>query len=324
MPRKPRLDAPGFVHHVIVRGIERRDIFVDNADRYEFLKRLSVVAGAENNQLFAFALMPNHVHLLMRTLALPLSSCMRRLLTGYAIYFNRRHNRCGHLFQNRYKSFIVDEHAYLLELVRYIHLNPVRAGLCADVGSLAKRPFFGHAVLMGRAAYPWFEPAHTLALFGSSYTGAREKLVKFMVDGLAKGRRDDLVGGGLKRSLAALDPSERAQIVAHDERILGCGDFVEAVLAALEQNEVPALKEISLGEFIEQTAAHFGLTSQELCSGTRRRAVVRARAAAIWLGMKRHGFSANELSEALSISRTRIYEILNLGRGEKESDGVVV
>lgn len=332
MPRKPRLDAPGLVHHVTVRGIEKRDIFLDNADRHEFLNRLSKVVGLKNNQLYAFALMPNHVHLLIRTLALPLPSCMRRLLTGYAIYFNRRHKRCGHLFQNRYKSFVVDEQTYLLELIRYIHLNPVRAGICKDLGTLAKWPFSGHAALMGRVVYPWFEMVYPLALFGSSYASARKKLVRFMLDGLAKGRRDDLVGGGLKRSLTALAPHERTQMVVYDERILGCGEFAEAVLIALEQNNISAsskisskiTSDISLDKLIERIATHFGLTSYELCSGTRRRTVVRARAATIWIGVKRYGFSANEFSEALSISRTRIYEILNSGRGKKESDGIEI
>jgi len=124
MPRKARIDAPGALHHIIVRGIERRKIFKDDTDRINFLDRLCKVLSETGTKCFAWALIPNHFHLLLRTGPGGLASLMRRLLTGYAVSFNRRHKRHGQLFQNRYKSFICQEDAYLKELVRYIHLNP--------------------------------------------------------------------------------------------------------------------------------------------------------------------------------------------------------
>ncbi len=127
MPRKARIDAPGALHHIIVRGIERRNIFLDDVDRENFLARLGAVIEDTQTACFAWALIPNHVHLLLRTGDGPISRVMQRLLTGYAVSFNRRHRRHGHLFQNRYKSILCQEDAYLLELVRYIHLNPLRA-----------------------------------------------------------------------------------------------------------------------------------------------------------------------------------------------------
>ncbi|MBI5017160.1 MAG: transposase [Deltaproteobacteria bacterium] len=130
MPRSARLDLPGLLQHVMVRGIERRDIFVDDDDRRAFVGRLGELLGATQTELLAWALLSNHVHLLVRSRTGSLGTFMRRLLTGYAVTFNRRHERSGHLFQNRYKSVVCDEEPYLLELVRYIHLNPLRVGSC--------------------------------------------------------------------------------------------------------------------------------------------------------------------------------------------------
>jgi putative transposase len=127
MPRTARIDAPGALHHIIARGIGRRRIFDDDADRDGFLERLGSVLIESGAICCPWALIPNHFHLLLRTGQAPVSSVMRRLLTGYAMGYNRRHRRVGHLFQNRYKSILCQEEPYFLELVRYIHLNPLRA-----------------------------------------------------------------------------------------------------------------------------------------------------------------------------------------------------
>ena len=141
MPRKARIDVPGALHHIIVRGIARRRIFEDDTDRVNFLDRLGKVLSETATKCFAWALIPNHFHLLLRTGACPLPTVMRRLLTDHAMNFNRRHHRSGQLFQNRYKSILCQEDTYLLELVRYIHLNPIRAGLVADIKVFFKYPF---------------------------------------------------------------------------------------------------------------------------------------------------------------------------------------
>jgi addiction module RelE/StbE family toxin len=131
MPRQARIDAPGALHHVIVRGIARRRVFNDDADRDFFAERLGRVLSDTETQCFAWSLMPNHFHLLLKTGATPIAWVMKRLLTGYAMHYNRRHRRNGHLFQNRYKSILCQEDAYLLELVRYniIYKKSVRRDL---------------------------------------------------------------------------------------------------------------------------------------------------------------------------------------------------
>src|SRR3972149_901395 len=147
MPRQARLDAPGVLHHVMVRGLERRPIFRDDADRRDFCARVGGLVEATALTVHAWALLPNHPHFLLRTGQRPLARCMRALLTGYAGAFNRRHQRVGHLFQNRYKSIVVDAEVYFLELVRYLHLNPLRARVVQEMRELDGYPWSGHAPL---------------------------------------------------------------------------------------------------------------------------------------------------------------------------------
>jgi len=154
MPRQPRLDAPGLLQHVMARGIERRKLFRDDKDRNSFLHRLADILEETQTQCYAWALIPNHFHILLRTGPTPLSKVMRRLMTGYAVTFNKRHKRSGHLFQNRYKSVICEEDPYLLELIRYIHLNPLRAKLVQDLKALDKYPWTGHSAILGHRKNP--------------------------------------------------------------------------------------------------------------------------------------------------------------------------
>ena len=154
MPRQARLDAPGALQHVMARGIERRKIFLDDKDRTSFLERLALILEETQTQCYAWALIPNHFHILLRIGTTPLSTVMRRLMTGYAVTFNIRHRRSGHLFQNRYKSVVCEEDTYLLELTRYIHLNPLRAWLVEDLKSLDKYQWAGHSAILGRRKNP--------------------------------------------------------------------------------------------------------------------------------------------------------------------------
>ena len=173
MPRKARIDAPGALHHIIVRGIERRKIFYDDDDRDYFLERFKVVLTQTRTPCFAWTLIPNHLHLLIRTGLTPIATVMRRLLTGYAVTFNRRHRCHGHLFQNRYQSILCQEDLYLLELVRYMHLNPLRAGIVKELKELDTYPYCGHSVLMGKKKREWQDADYILRFYNSKYSTAR-------------------------------------------------------------------------------------------------------------------------------------------------------
>jgi hypothetical protein len=117
---------------------------------------------------------------------------MQRLLTGYAVSFNRRHKRHGQLFQNQYKSIICQEDAYLLELVRYIHLNPLRAGMVEDCNALTDYPFSGHRLLAGAGECSWQDGAYVLGCFGKSMAKARKPYLDYVHAGVAMGRRPEL------------------------------------------------------------------------------------------------------------------------------------
>lgn len=200
MPRRARLDAPGTLHHVMIRGIEKQRIVNDVADRKNFVKRLGELATGTNTAIYAWALMTNHAHILLRSSEFGLSGFMRRLLTGYAVSYNRRHRRWGHLFQNRYKSIVCDEDAYFTELVRYIHLNPLRAKLVKNLLKLDRYRWCGHGVLMGQVNYDWQDRDYVLKWFGKTENKAINDYRNYVKKGVDRGRRPELVGGGLIRS----------------------------------------------------------------------------------------------------------------------------
>ena len=136
MPRFARLDDPGTLHHVVIRGIERQKIFGNSKDRADFLPRLETLLPETKITTYAWTFLSTHAYFLLRTGDTPLSTLMWRLLTGYTVSFNRRYKRHGPLFQNRYKSSICQVDAYLRELVRYLHLNPLRAKIVSGLSEL--------------------------------------------------------------------------------------------------------------------------------------------------------------------------------------------
>ena len=201
MPRGPRLDYPGALHHVIDRGIERRRIFRSDTDRRDFLSRLGELTIESGAGLYAWALLPNHFHRLLRTGSRPLSRLMQQLLGDYADLFNSRHRRSGHLFQNRFKSTLIDEECYLLEVLRYIHLNPVRSRLAVTLDELDGYPWTGHATILGKREFAAQDVGFVLEQFGGSRREARERYRQFVREGIRNGQSRDLSGGGLRRSM---------------------------------------------------------------------------------------------------------------------------
>jgi putative transposase len=312
MPRTARLDMPGLLQHVIVRGIERRDIFLDDDDRHFFVQRLSLLLEKTSTDCFAWALLTNHFHLLLRPRNETLAAFMRRLLTSYAVTFNIRHNRSGHLFQNRYKSIVCDENEYLLELVRYVHLNPVRAGLVADVDHLDRFPWSGHSVVMGKVKMQGQDVDSVLGLFGKRVGEARCRYRIFVQDGVAEGRRNDLTGQTVC--------SERVATRASDARILGDPDFI-ATLLQHEHLGQRIRAPRPLYEIFEQVSARFDIPVRALSGPSRSPVVVRARAVACHIAMMA-GHSAAGIGRLLAMSR---YGVCVAGsRGKKLAEENVV
>ena len=312
MPRHARLDLPGLLQHVIVRGIERRKIFLDDQDREAFVSRLATLVETTHTQLLAWALIPDHFHLLLRPTETTLAHFMRRLLTGHAVRFNLRHRRSGHLFQNRYKSIVCEDEAYLLALTRYIHLNPHRARLVEDLEELDEYPWCGHSVLVGRRECTQQGTEEILNRFGRTLAEARRGYRGFVEAGIALGRQDDLVGGGLRRSLHG-EETDPKHPQAHDERILGDGEFVEALWQeeSLRERLGPRL---SVEELVKRVAAFFDLEPSALFRRSNRSAVSEARALVCALAVRELGYTGVEVGRYLGLKRAGVS--LAVRRGE--------
>jgi len=186
---------------------------------------------------YAWVLMPNHFYLLRKTRNRALSSSMRKILTGYVVNFNRRHRRYGHLFQNRYKSIVYQEDRYLKELVQYIHLNLLRAELVKDIIELSQSPWSGHSALMGKVKREWQKTEYVLSFFGQNRY-CRRNYQQYVQKGVRLGRRPELVGGGLIRSLRGwsevLALRGRGEKQRSYQRILGDSEFVQDVISGLD------------------------------------------------------------------------------------------
>ena len=310
MPRQPRFDIPGLLQHVIVRGIERRNIFRTNTDRRDFIERLSRLLVETDTDCYAWALIPNHFHLLLKPKGCELKHFMRRLLTGYAVNFNKRHRRSGHLFQNRYKSIVCEEDAYLLELIRYIHLNPLRAGLVKNLEDLARFPWCGHGVLLGNATMDGQSVKGVLTLFAEQPAPACKGYLAFVADGAAVGERPELVGGGLRRSCGQNIP-EGPQ--AFDERILGGGDFVEK-LSGLEVLKKSLAPRLDLGTLARRVAEYFEIGIDELVERSRYPQRVAARDLFCYIAVRILGYSGVQAGKLLGLQRSAVSHAVRRGK----------
>ena len=327
MPRKARIDAPGAVHHIIVRGIERKSIFKDDHDRERFTDKLGSVLKDAGTACYAWVLMRNHVHLLLRSGQMPIAMVMRRLLTSYAMYFNRRYRRHGQLFQNRYKSILCEEDPYLKELVRYIHLNPLRAKVVDDVAALRTYRFCGHGALLGKFACHWLDDRYVLSLFDQNLQKARLRYHDYAAKGAGEGRRKDLVGGGLFRSIGGWEELKRqrksGERIKGDERILGGSDFVLQVLAHADEELSRRAKSREEGfEFrvlAEKIARKFDIDVRRLSTPTKESNVSRARAVLCYTLVRRYMMTAADVARELNLSPSMVSRAV--GRAEKNGWG---
>jgi putative transposase len=302
MPRLARLDITGLLQHVIVRGIERCDIFNDDHDRQLLVDRLFSLLSETGVHCYAWSLLSNHFHLLLMPTSTPLSYFMRRLLTGYAVSFNRHNKRSGHLFQNRYKSIVCVEEPYLLELVRYIHLNPLRAGMVSNLEELDFYPWSGHAVLMGNRLLDGQEKGVILERFDKGTITARWKYRQFVSEGIKVGRRDDLVGGGLKRSQGERPNHEYESF---DERVLGGGDFVDGLKLELKlRNKMKSV--ISPARLLDIVAVTLGVDPDSVRRPSKSRMPAAARGIICYLGIFELGYTGSEVGTFLNLGPTGV------------------
>jgi REP element-mobilizing transposase RayT len=318
MPRSARLDAPGALHHIIARGIEQKKIFEKDEEKKLFLDKVERVLLESDASCFAWAVMNNHFHLLLRTGFTPLSRIMSRVMTSYAVNYNLRNKRSGHLFQNRYKSIICEEEAYLLQLIRYIHNNPVRAKIVVSMDELDHYPYTGHAAIVGNMKCTFLRTDEILAYFSKGRRKALKLYKEFVLNSWHEKKRKELTGGGLIRSLKGrgINPEVTQNREACDERILGSGEFVETILkeAKLKEACQPAKNRISLEELINKVCSYTKIDSEELLSDGRLRHISNTRAIICYLGIRYLGYSASSLSRSLKIRHSSVLSAAERGK----------
>jgi putative transposase len=301
----------------MVRGVERTSIFRNSKDRQDFLDRLGKLGEDTGTRIYAWALIPNHVHLLLRSGPSGLPTFMRRLLTGYAVTFNLRHKRRGHLVQNRYKSIVCEEDPYFLELVRSIHLNPLRAHLVETADRLDSYPWSGHTVLLGKSHVPWQDCNYVLLWFGKKERSAREAYRKFVEKGAVQGRRPSLTGGGLARSLGGREKAVRLKgrdRPLTDERILGTGEFVRQVIEKSDGLRHPHLslpqRIERMGQMIASRCRHEGISLEALTMGSKAGTIPKVRSDLARQVFDELGLSYAEIGRALGVSTSGVSRMM--------------
>lgn len=314
MPRHARLDIPGALHHIMIRGIDRGDIFIDEQDKNKFLEKLGEYVSDAKCSVYAWVLMSNHVHILYKSGEKGISAVMRKLLTWYAIYFNRRHKRTGHLFENRYKSVLCEEDRYFLALIRYIHLNPVRAGIIRKMEELDSYQWSGHSTIIENIKHEWMDVEYVLAQFGVTRKRAKREYRKFVEKGMNMGRSDELTGGGLIRSHGGwskvVSMRRRKREGEFDERILGGSDFVQKVLEDVEERDIRQLKirktGMGISDIIGEECEKFQVSATALRNGSRRSKMSEARAVIARRSAEELCLTAAEVARHLGVSTSAI------------------
>ena len=312
MPRGPRVDGPGCLHHVMLRGIERRRIFHDDRDRRDLLNRLSQILPEAGMSCYAWALMPNHVHLVLRTGQIPVATVMARVNTGYALRFNRRHARVGYLFQGRYKSLLVEREAYLLALVRYVHLNPLRAGIVSSLEALGRHRWTGHAMLLGNRVAHFQDAQGILAQFGETTDEARRRLLEWMRDESAS-------NVGIPERLRA---PEAEWLGAPGTRSEGrtSGAMAPHAGRVRRRRRLSAEPESSLPELISRVCLRRGVLVSEILARVKSRPVANARAEIVYRACAELGLAGVAVARALGLSKGGVSQARVRGRTLLASD----
>ncbi|ACM19400.1 transposase, Y1_Tnp domain-containing [Geotalea daltonii FRC-32] len=275
MARKPRIHYPGAVYHVILRGNAGEPLFFKDRDRFRFYLHMQEVIERFRCRIHGFCCMTNHVHLILQVEEIPLSRIMQSLSLKYTRWINYTRRRTGHLFQGRYKAIMLDADAYLLELVRYVHLNPVRAGMTECPEGYR---WSGHNAYLGKEMLPWLTTEWVLALFSGEINAAIQHYRQFLLDGIAEGRRNEFHSGTC------------------EGRILGDDCFADKALTRANQHW---RREWQLDELIDAICRRYGIAAKELKAPGKKRPFSEARAVAAVLVQESPHLTLTELGKVL-------------------------
>ena len=269
MARRPRLFAPGVLYHVIVRGNQRQKTFTAESDYQAYIERLARYRKKYDYVLHAYCLMPNHVHLLVESSAQPLAKFMQGLQQSYSQYFNLRHRKTGHVFEGRYKAILCQKDQYLLQLIRYIHLNPVRAGM---VRSPKRYRYSGdHVYLQGKATET-IDPATVLSMLGG-----KQAYRRFVQDGLREGHKEEYYA-------------------VEDQRFLGAEGFGARLLKKEAGLSGKKLTRRSIETVARELAKLLKVDVQALRSPDRGWAISKARTIAAYVLVRRLGYRLSDVA----------------------------
>lgn len=321
MARQKRLNIPGAIYHVITRGLNGMTIFKDDKDRKAFLDRLTEVFKRTNCICYGWALMSNHVHLVIRPTKTSLSEPMRKLFAGYAIGFNRRYKRRGYLYQNRYKSILCQEDKYFLELIRYIHLNPIRAGMIKEIEKLNESTWTGHSTICGRQTNEFQEISEVLKWFGKERSGALKGYIQFIKDGWNEGKRVDLTGGGLRRSAGGWEGIQALKKTDSpwrgDDQILGEGDFVTDILKEAEEQlrrkDKMKLQKWTIDRLVHEVCEMMSIEEEKLKRRGRLNVVSYAKSIIAYWGYKELDISCADIGRYLDITKQSVHALVQQG-----------
>lgn len=278
MARKPRVEFDGAFYHVIVRGNQRQRTFQDDQDRVAYLQRIEHYRQRYGFRLYAYVLMANHVHLLIETKSVALSKIMQGIQFSYTQSYNRRHRKVGHLFQGRYKAILCDRDAYLLELVRYIHLNPGRLKVYDDPW---RYRWSSHGAYLGKPSPVKVDSQEVLSQFSSRLGAARRGYQRFMDEGMRQGH-------------------EEKYYETIDQRFLGDEPFVSKVAERSEAKEVEIKgKKVGFAQLLKAISDAHDVESQVLLQPGRQRRWVAVRAQLVYLARQWCELTAKELGRRL-------------------------
>lgn len=317
MGRRTRLDQTDSLHHVMARTVERRLLFMDDTDRAAFLDTLSQLLAVSETRMLAWALMDSHIHLLIRCKDYPLSRFMQQLLSRYARYFNRRHKRSGHLFESRFRSILINDEAYLTTVVRYIHLNPVAAGMVDSVDDLASYPWTGHRSIITGTSINGQDTSEVLSMFRTEKARALAAYLEMMSsdspaweyvgEGFILGSRG-MSSGRVSDLMSERTPSSR--------RVLGDRKTTAELATSLKADSRHGIRDRDssrekIEEIFRDILARFGLGQGDLTRNTRNGTITAARAAAARRLLDEAGLSMTETGRLLGITRQGVSYLLN-------------
>jgi len=278
MARPIRIEYPGAVYHVICRGNNRQAIFRDDADRKRYLEKLSFYCQEKNVDLLSYCLLSNHVHLLVETPEGNLSKMMQAFQTSYTVYFNKRHGRTGHVFEQRYKAMVVDKDNYLLQVSRYIHLNPVSAKMVERPQDFRWSSYGSYLKGKGLAGLK------TKSVLGY-FSGPRSRQIR---------QYGDYVEGDRSENTRNPAPEAIRQIFIGDE------DFVDAVTRNGKRSFVDRAR-YSFKQIVEAVSGVIGADREEMRQPKRNDKVLRSREMLCYIARRYGEVGLPELARFLQV-----------------------